>query len=258
MATARLYGLDGRAQRAFEDAARPATTGGIPIATTGGIPTATTGGIPRFTRARKYQICCVVVKRTRPAWRHRVDLGLINPPIRRRNRICAPHSYLNPPDARNRVIFAAQLEPQFLDVELLRPLLIGHRNGNYLHLLNRHRCHLTRRPFTPRTSILATLSSLSRSRFSRSAQGRIGTQRSVLLRAGCNAGDSVSSRYRLLTSARTSGHAPGPAFRSAPRPNIRVHALPDRLRLRRTRARSTDPPWGAGPAPPRLRWFPPR
>jgi hypothetical protein len=43
-------------------------------------------------RAREYQIWCLVVKRTRPAWTLRVDPGSINPPIRRRNRICAPHS----------------------------------------------------------------------------------------------------------------------------------------------------------------------
>src|SRR6266511_4275038 len=75
--------------------------------------------------------------------RHRLE-----PRHQRQRRCSSLRGYLYPPDPRNRVIFAAEFEPQFLDVELLRALLIGYRNGNHPHLLN---CHpnLTRRRFTP-------------------------------------------------------------------------------------------------------------
>src|SRR6266540_4877358 len=78
----------------------------------------------------------------RPGW-HRLE-----PRDQRQRRRSSLRGYLYPPDPRNRVIFAAEVEPQFLDVELLRPLLIRYRNGNHPHLLN---CHpnLTRRRFTP-------------------------------------------------------------------------------------------------------------
>jgi len=55
-----------------------------------------------FTRAREYQIWSVVVKRSRPAWRRRVD-PLINPPIlRTKPNLRTPHVLQSPLTDSNR------------------------------------------------------------------------------------------------------------------------------------------------------------